>query len=335
MSDDLLARITETLTSSDRLDTLVRRLLEMLELVTGLESTYLTEIDLQANVQRVLFARNIRTLNIPEGLVVPWGDTLCKRALDEGRPYTNNVAECWGDSDAARALGLRTYASTPVRLSDGSLFGTLCAASSQDQPMASRGPLTLMLFAELISNYIEREQLLDKLEKANQALMGYSYTDALTGLPNRRAIVKDLEEKLDQARRSEQQLLLVFIDLDDFKAINDVHGHDTGDDFLQAVASRLEHECRQDELLGRLGGDEFVLAALINEEQAAQTMTALRERLGHALKGHYELDGVSLNYQGASMGIITLNPDQTMAEQALNLADRAMYEDKRRRKRTA
>lgn len=76
MADDLLAKITETLTTSDRLEILVRRLLEMLELVTGLESTYLTEIDLQANVQRVLFARNIRTLNIPEGLTVPWGCAL-------------------------------------------------------------------------------------------------------------------------------------------------------------------------------------------------------------------------------------------------------------------
>jgi len=335
MADDLLAKITETLTTSDRLEILVRRLLEMLELVTGLESTYLTEIDLQANVQRVLFARNIRTLNIPEGLTVPWGDTLCKRALDEGRPYTNKVADCWGESDAARALGLRTYASTPVRLSDGSLFGTLCAASAHDKPMAPRGPLTLTLFAELISNYIEREQLLDKLEKANQALLGYSYTDALTDLSNRRAVVRGLEERLDQARRHEQQLLLVFIDLDDFKRINDEHGHDTGDDFLRAVAQRLERECRPGDLLGRLGGDEFILAALVREDEAPAAMASLRQRLDHALTGRYELDDEVLDYKGASMGVITLNPDQIMADQALAQADHAMYEDKHRRKQQA
>lgn len=54
---------------------------------------------------------------------MPWHDTLCKRALDEGRPFTADVGQCWGDSQAAAALGIQTYASTPVRMSDGQLYG--------------------------------------------------------------------------------------------------------------------------------------------------------------------------------------------------------------------
>ena len=71
----------------------------MLEEVTGLESTYLTTIDLEAGTQSILYARNSKTLLIPENLTVPWQDTLCKRALDEGKPYTDDVSACWSDSD--------------------------------------------------------------------------------------------------------------------------------------------------------------------------------------------------------------------------------------------
>ena len=115
----LISQLSSALVEETSFEGLVRELLGMLELVTDLESTYLTKIDLQASAQEILFSRNTKTMNIPEGLSVPWGDTLCKRAIDEGRPYTDDVAGCWGDSEAAKALGITTYASVPVRL-DGS-----------------------------------------------------------------------------------------------------------------------------------------------------------------------------------------------------------------------
>ena len=110
--DTLLTQLSSSVSSARTLEDLTRPMLEMLEAVTGLESTYLTRIDLEQGLQHILYARNVRRLQIPEGLAVPWGDTLCKRALDEGRVYTDNVAECWGDSDAARELGIQTYVST-------------------------------------------------------------------------------------------------------------------------------------------------------------------------------------------------------------------------------
>ena len=97
------------------------QLLEMLELVTNMESTYLTRIEPDGDYQHILFSRNTKNMQIPEGLSVPWGDTLCKRALDEGRRYTCDVASIWGDSEAAKALGIMTYVSTPVTLVDGQL----------------------------------------------------------------------------------------------------------------------------------------------------------------------------------------------------------------------
>lgn len=102
------------------LESLVRQLLEMLELVTEMESTYLTKVDINARLQHILYARNSKQMQIPEGLSVPWGDTLCKRALDSDTIFSNEVPERWADCDAAKALGITTYMSVPVHLADGS-----------------------------------------------------------------------------------------------------------------------------------------------------------------------------------------------------------------------
>ncbi|WP_223677652.1 GAF domain-containing protein [Azospirillum agricola] len=121
-----------------------------------MESTYLTRVDAEAGVQTIVFSRNSKTMRIPEGLSVPWDDTLCKRALDEGRAYTEDVSACWGDSEAARSLGIKTYASTPVYLEDNRLYGTLCAASTESRPFSLEGRQVLTLFSTLIAQHIDR-----------------------------------------------------------------------------------------------------------------------------------------------------------------------------------
>lgn len=127
----------------------------MLELVTNMESTYLTHIESDKNLQHVLFSRNSKKMQIPEGLSVPWDDSLCKRALSEDRLMTEDVPFHWGDYQAAKQLGIATYVTTPVRLDDGSLYGTLCAVSAEKQKLDSRSEQILQLFAELIAQYIQ------------------------------------------------------------------------------------------------------------------------------------------------------------------------------------
>lgn len=81
MSDFILARVSQTLAAEQSLETLVRQLLEMLEAVTRMESTYLTRIDTNAQRQQIMFAHNSSEMQIPEGFSVPWDESLCKRAL--------------------------------------------------------------------------------------------------------------------------------------------------------------------------------------------------------------------------------------------------------------
>ena len=93
MSDIILARVSETLSTEQSLDSLVRQLLEMLEIVTDMESTYLTKVDINARLQHILYARNSKQMQIPEGFSVPWDETLCKRAIDSDTLFSNEVPD--------------------------------------------------------------------------------------------------------------------------------------------------------------------------------------------------------------------------------------------------
>src|SRR5579862_4412685 len=92
-----LAELSRSVTAANSLEELARPLLEMLHAATGLESTYLTSIDLAAGEQHIQFALNAGSMKVPEGLTVPWSDTLCKRALDEGTTFCSDVPGRWGD----------------------------------------------------------------------------------------------------------------------------------------------------------------------------------------------------------------------------------------------
>lgn len=329
MSDFILARVSQTLANEHSLETLVRQLLEMLELVTRMESTYLTRIDFDAQRQHIMYAHNSSEMQIPEGFSVPWNDSLCKRALDDRCIFSNDVAERWRSCLAAQDLGIATFFSIPVRLTDGSLFGTLCATSRARQSYNIEGEQVMNLFANLISHYVEKETLVQQLRAANVALEMHSYTDELTGLPNRRSLFKHLAAQFSQAREQQRSVLLIFIDLDDFKAINDRFGHPCGDSFLIQIGERLAARVRSSDIVGRLGGDEFLIVGPGTDSADQQEyIAALRQ----ALAGIYFLGEHRINYPGASFGVIEADPWQIDVELALRAADEAMYQDKQSRR---
>lgn len=324
--DHLLSKLASSVTEAETLEGLTRPLLELLNTITGLESTYLTTVDAKEGVQHVLFARNSKTLQIPEGLSVPWHDTLCKRALDENRPYANDVAERWCDSVTARELGLKTYLSQPVNNLDGGLYGTLCAASS-DRITVSPDTLKILgLFSRLISHQVERERLMQSLREANDELTSRSLTDPLTGVANRRALFQELQRVLERAKRERHIIHVAFIDLDGFKAINDKYGHDVGDRFLIQVANKLSACIRSYDFLARYGGDEFVVIALNAD------LEDLRMRLQRSTVGKYVCNDNVIEYAGASVGVVESISDDTNVETLLSRADAAMYANKRSRR---
>lgn len=332
--DQFVLRLSESLSSARTLEDLTRPLLEMLEAVTGMESTYLTRVDEAEGMQHVLYVRNTRGLTIPEGLAVPWGDTLCKRALDEGRPYTHDVPSRWGDSDAARALGIQTYVSSPVRVEDGSFYGTLCAASRDERPLPDNAEKVLQLFARLIAQHVEREQLLQRLARANAELAEHASKDFLTGLPNRRLLLDEMQRLWARCVRDHRLAVMCFIDLDGFKAVNDAHGHHVGDELLVQVAARLQRTMRATDMLARLGGDEFVIVGPGPDLRldGPASVAVLETRFAEATRGDYLLAGVSLQYPGASVGGLAIDPQALSPADALAKADARMYAVKRERR---
>jgi diguanylate cyclase len=331
--EEKLESLSQTVAKADSLEALTRPLLEMLEVVTGLESTYLTSIDEENAVQLIEIARNTGQLQIPEGLTVPWSDTLCKRCLEQGQQVVSNVSDVWGDSEAAAALGIETYASAPVRGSNGEVIGTLCAAGKGSLELGPRARSALNLFSKLIGQHIEREKLLAELRRSNEYLKTYSLTDALTELPYRRALYEELGRLLARAARDGSYVLVGMIDLDGFKQINDQYGHVAGDDLLKLCAGRLSGIIRKTDMLARFGGDEFAFIAPgpVDEEEANRSAAEVAARVAEVTAGTYALREERLAYPGASAGVVAVR--FLSVDQAIGAADAAMYEAKRERQR--
>lgn len=332
----IIQRLSQTVSASQNLPSFTRPLLEIMVEVTDLESAYLTTVDEVRGIQNVLYSLNTGSMKIPEGLEVPWHDTLCKRSLDEGRTFTNNVGECWGDSDAARQLGIQTYVSTPVRFSDGALFGTLCAASDHCAELAGEAEDLLRLFAKIIAGFAEREQLLRSLQHANEELASLAMLDSLTGLPNRRCMTEELNRLIAYCRRTREWVLVGFVDLDRFKQINDQFGHEAGDELLRVVAEQLREGLRSGDMLARFGGDEFVAvgAGPLLDEDGEAVAKEMQRRLSQASVACLKLsDGRKIDYAGASVGMVCLTPDDTDVDAALQKADAAMYKVKATRQK--
>ena len=172
----------------------------------------------------------------------------------------------------------------------------------------------------------ERQRTDEELARREEELSFLATHDALTGLPNRTLILDRAEQMLARSARSQAQVAALFIDIDNFKAVNDTFGHSAGDELLQAVAARLDGVVRGSDALGRLGGDEFVVICDDLSLEAGPELVA--ERLLEALKPPFRLAaGEETRFTvSASIGIAL--GGRASAEELLREADIAMYEAK-------
>jgi diguanylate cyclase (GGDEF)-like protein len=172
----------------------------------------------------------------------------------------------------------------------------------------------------------ERQRASEELSSREKELVFLATHDALTGLPNRTLILDRIEQTLTRARLKQEPVAALFVDLDNFKAINDSLGHGTGDELLCAVAERLEGVIRETDALGRLGGDEFVVVA--DGISLAAGPELIAERLLEAFREPFSLgpNGETLVHAKASIGIAT--GVRASAEELLRDADIAMYRAK-------
>ncbi len=164
---------------------------------------------------------------------------------------------------------------------------------------------------------------------AEDELKALLLVDQLTGLPNRRAFITLSEQALKLATRMERDVLMIFIDVDHLKSINDTYGHLAGDRALMDTARVLRESCREADLIARLGGDEFVALMTVDSDQTAELVC---ERITARVAAHNrEIDrGYELSL---SLGAKRSKAEGTMLADLLAQADTALYEQKRGRGR--
>jgi diguanylate cyclase (GGDEF)-like protein len=173
---------------------------------------------------------------------------------------------------------------------------------------------------------VERRRTDQELAHREEELAFMATHDALTGLPNRTLILDRVEQMLARAARSKTPVVVLFIDLDNFKHVNDTLGHGAGDELLQAVAQRLDGAVRAADALGRLGGDEFVVISDEISLQAGPELIA--ERLLEALKHPFKLGAGKEAGLVVSASIGIAMGEAASAEELLRNADIAMYRAK-------
>jgi diguanylate cyclase (GGDEF)-like protein/PAS domain S-box-containing protein len=258
-------------------------------------------------------------LIVDEGVVSyqsPSLESLLGYECDEltGRDLENLISTDDGGSISELLEGLEPGGSVhiecQVRHRDGRLLPVDLSASLGDNPAVGGIVLTM----HDISKWKELEEQLTR----------QAFHDPLTALPNRELFIDRLEHALARRRRHAKGVSVLFLDLDDFKTVNDSLGHAEGDNLIRQVASRLAGTVRPGDTAARLGGDEFALLLEdVDEEQAV----GVGERVLAELDSPFDLGDRSL-LMGASMGIALSSAELTTATDMLRAADIAMYESK-------
>ena len=163
---------------------------------------------------------------------------------------------------------------------------------------------------------------LQKLRKSQAELARLVTQDPLTNVLNARAFVDRLGQELERNRRYPRPLTLVYMDLDNFKIINDTHGHQTGDGVLQLVADAMRTSVRTADVVGRLGGDEF---AVLMPETDAQLADAAAKRLVASLRTVFK----GTPSVTASIGVVSCTATDASTDDLIRRADQAMYDAKK------
>jgi diguanylate cyclase (GGDEF)-like protein len=178
----------------------------------------------------------------------------------------------------------------------------------------------------------EADEVGQALMKASRMLkqaQHLAHHDRLTGLANGLLFTEIVDHQLSICARTGSTLAVLYVDIDGFKAVNDAHGHATGDRLLRAVAARLKSGIRTSDVAARLGGDEFAILLVLTGAQAA---AILARELADCISLPYPIDQLTIEIS-ASIGVAAYPDSGTNSEELLHSADEAMYKAKSGRKR--
>ncbi|MCW8998399.1 MAG: EAL domain-containing protein, partial [Kangiellaceae bacterium] len=273
--------------------------------------------------------------NLPEAAIEALNELVpgkksgsCGTAVFTSQPQfvcqTLSDARWEGFQDFVQSFNVLACWSMPIKNSKGEAVGSFALSSFHERKPGEFHYLLLETAAQLASIVLRREIEEQKLQLA-------AHYDGLTGLANRTTLFVHLKHAIDRCNRHGTELAVLFIDLDNFKQINDSYGHEVGDQVLRHVAQVMSTTVRKNDSLARLGGDEFVL--VIEDFEDTTELARVAEKLLNAVVSFRERQySVDIS---ASIGISLYPADETNAEMLLQKADKAMYQAKTKGKNQA
>jgi diguanylate cyclase (GGDEF)-like protein len=208
-----------------------------------------------------------------------------------------------------------------IRARTGAQLGSIYAAFPDGASTSESETLTMA--AGLAALAIENRRLYSDL-------LHRSDYDLLTNMHNRFSLEKRLDELIDQSSKSGGIFGLIYVDLDEFKQVNDIYGHRVGDLYLQKVSQRMKHQIRPSDMLARIGGDEF--AVLVPDVNSQDDVMEVAARLERCFEDAFVIDGNQL-CGASSLGSAIYPLDGTTRDSLLNSADAAMYVAKHGKRR--
>ncbi|TAL25486.1 MAG: EAL domain-containing protein [Frankiales bacterium] len=274
----------------------------------------------------------VSSIGVPEELALatarqPVGQGVGGRAIVENTlVLTSHYPSVEQPLPGFAADGILAAMACPVR-QGGEAVGSLVVATRRPhRTYSATEQEALTAFAEHVSLALNDAQSVQALHRAVDEATRQSLHDSLTGLPNRALFLDRLAHAGERsARQDGAPYTLLFIDVDDFKVVNDSLGHLVGDRLLTAVAERVQASLRTQDTVARLGGDEF---AVLLEDSDVPDATAAAERVLEALAGPFDLPGRQTVHVSASIGLVTTRGSRDQAEELLRDADVAMYRAK-------
>ncbi|MGZ3253230.1 MAG: diguanylate cyclase domain-containing protein [Burkholderiaceae bacterium] len=182
----------------------------------------------------------------------------------------------------------------------------------------------------MVTHYVAAQSDMTSRKIAEEEIKRLAFYDPLTGLPNRRLMLDRLKQSMATSARTNKEGALLFIDLDNFKTLNDTFGHDMGDLLLQQVAERISSHARECDTVARIGGDEFVVvldSLSENIERAATQAEEVCKKILGALNQPYDLPG-NKHFCTPSIGVTLFKDQKNDIAELLKQADIAMYQAK-------
>ncbi len=226
-----------------------------------------------------------------------------------------------GNPLVTQAPYLRFYAGAPLIDRNGYALGTIAVVDTQPRKLSEVQRALLHELSTLVITAMENRQ------RANQ-LGHLAMTDHLTGLANRAQFERTLNAEIAHARRTGESFTVFYMDLDNFKIVNDNYGHAAGDEVLREVAGRMLDQVRAEDLLVRLGGDEFAVFMRHSIENSAESLAG---RIVDAVSVPIILSSGENVSVGISVGIATYTNAVDSVNTLLAMADQTLYEAKRRK----